>query len=32
MNQFSRDIGILTGDVPYESVVATQLSHLWKPS
>src|SRR6187401_2359577 len=32
MNQFSRDIGILKGDVPYESVVATQLSHLWKPS
>jgi NitT/TauT family transport system substrate-binding protein len=30
MNQFSRDIGILEGDVPYESIVATQFSHLWK--
>ena len=30
MNQFSRDVGILKGDVPYETVVATQLSHLWK--
>jgi ABC-type nitrate/sulfonate/bicarbonate transport system substrate-binding protein len=32
MNQFSRDIGILKGDVRYESVVATQFSHLWTPS
>jgi NitT/TauT family transport system substrate-binding protein len=32
MNQFSRDVGILTGDVPYERVVATQFSHLWKQS
>jgi NitT/TauT family transport system substrate-binding protein len=30
MNQFSRDIGILTGEVPYESVVATQVTELWK--
>jgi NitT/TauT family transport system substrate-binding protein len=30
MNQFSRDIGILEGDVPYESIVATEFSHLWK--
>jgi ABC-type nitrate/sulfonate/bicarbonate transport system substrate-binding protein len=30
MNQFSRDVGILAGDVPYESVVATQFSQLWK--
>jgi NitT/TauT family transport system substrate-binding protein len=30
MNQFSRDVGILAGDVPYEGVVATQFSHLWK--
>ena len=30
MNQFSRDVGILKGDVPYERVVATQFSHLWK--
>jgi ABC-type nitrate/sulfonate/bicarbonate transport system substrate-binding protein len=30
MNQFCRDVGILTGDVPYERIVATQFSHLWK--
>src|SRR5882724_8778005 len=30
MNQFSRDVGILAGDVPYENIVATQFSHLWK--
>jgi hypothetical protein len=30
MNQFSRDIGILGGDVPYENVVATQFCDLWK--
>src|SRR5215467_14289642 len=30
MNQFSRDVGILSGDVPYEDIVATQFSHLWK--
>jgi len=30
MNQFSRDIGILKGDVPYEAVVATQFAPLWK--
>jgi NitT/TauT family transport system substrate-binding protein len=30
MNQFCRDIGILTGDVPYESIVATQFSQFWK--
>jgi NitT/TauT family transport system substrate-binding protein len=30
MNQFCRDVGILTGDVPYEKVVATQLSRFWK--
>ena len=29
MNRFSRDVGILKGDVPYERVVATQFSHLW---
>src|SRR6266508_4563576 len=29
MNQFSRDVGILSGDVPYEGVVAKQFSHLW---
>jgi NitT/TauT family transport system substrate-binding protein len=31
MNQFSRDVGILKGDVPYEAVVATQVANLWKP-
>jgi ABC-type nitrate/sulfonate/bicarbonate transport system substrate-binding protein len=30
MNQFCRDVGILTGDIPYESIVATQFSQLWK--
>jgi len=30
MNQFCRDVGILTGDVPYENVVATQFSKFWK--
>jgi ABC-type nitrate/sulfonate/bicarbonate transport system substrate-binding protein len=30
MNQFCRDVGILTGDIPYENIVATQFSHLWK--
>ena len=30
MNQFSRDVGILTGDVAYEDIVATQFSHLWR--
>ncbi len=29
MNQFARDIGLLTEDVPYEHVVATQFSSLW---
>jgi ABC-type nitrate/sulfonate/bicarbonate transport system substrate-binding protein len=31
MNQFSRDMGILNGDVPYENIVATQISKYWKP-
>ena len=30
MNQFSRDVGILTGDVAYEDIVATQFAQLWK--
>src|SRR5262249_30099712 len=29
MNKFSRDVGILSGDVAYEDVVATQFAHLW---
>ena len=32
MNRFSRDAGILTGDVAYEEIVATQVSKLWKPA
>jgi NitT/TauT family transport system substrate-binding protein len=30
MNQFARDIGILTGDVPYEKIVATRFADLWR--
>jgi NitT/TauT family transport system substrate-binding protein len=30
MNQFARDAGVLKGDVPYDQVVATQFSALWK--
>ena len=30
MNQFTRDIGILEGQIPYEKVVATRFSALWK--
>jgi NitT/TauT family transport system substrate-binding protein len=30
MNQFSRDVGILSGDVVYEDIVATQFAPLWK--
>jgi NitT/TauT family transport system substrate-binding protein len=30
MNRFSRDVGILGADAPYESVVATQFAPLWK--
>jgi ABC-type nitrate/sulfonate/bicarbonate transport system substrate-binding protein len=29
MNQFARDLGLLSGLVPYEKVVATQFSSLW---
>jgi NitT/TauT family transport system substrate-binding protein len=29
MNRFARDVGILSGDVPYEKVVATQFRSLW---
>jgi NitT/TauT family transport system substrate-binding protein len=29
MNQFGRDLGIITGHVPYEKVVATQFRKLW---
>ena len=30
MNRFAQDIGLLSAPVPYEQVVATQLTHLWK--
>jgi ABC-type nitrate/sulfonate/bicarbonate transport system substrate-binding protein len=30
MNRFSRDVGILTGDVGYDDVVATQFAQYWK--
>ena len=29
LNQFSRDIGRLSGDAAYEQVVATRFAHLW---
>ncbi len=31
MNQFARGLGLMTGDVPYEKVVAMQFHSLWKP-
>ncbi len=30
MNRFAKEIGILSGPVPYDQVVATRFSHLWK--
>jgi hypothetical protein len=30
MNLFAQDIGLLSAPVSYESVVATQFSHLWE--
>jgi ABC-type nitrate/sulfonate/bicarbonate transport system substrate-binding protein len=30
MKQFARDVGILEGDPPYDAIVATQFSDLWK--
>jgi NitT/TauT family transport system substrate-binding protein len=30
MNRFARDLGILSGDPPYEKVVATQFADLWR--
>jgi NitT/TauT family transport system substrate-binding protein len=30
MNRFAQKIGLLSKSVPYEQVVATQFSHLWK--
>ena len=31
MNGFSRDAGILSGDVAYDDIVATRFSRFWKP-
>ena len=30
MNRFAQDIGLLSAPVPYNQVVATQFSHLWR--
>ena len=30
VNRFAQDIGLLSADVPYEAVVATQFSELWR--
>ena len=30
MNRFARGLGLLTGDVPYEQIVAAQFKNLWK--
>jgi ABC-type nitrate/sulfonate/bicarbonate transport system substrate-binding protein len=30
VNKFARDMGILHSDVPYDQIVATQFSNLWK--
>lgn len=30
MNRFAQDIGLLSDPVPYERVVATEFSHLWR--
>jgi NitT/TauT family transport system substrate-binding protein len=30
MNQFTRELGLLTADVPYEKIVAAQFRQLWK--
>ena len=29
VNRFARDVGLLSGPVPYEDVVATPFVHLW---
>ncbi len=29
LNEFSRDVGLLSGDVAYEQVVATRFAHIW---
>jgi hypothetical protein len=30
MNRFAQDIGLLSARVPYDQVVATQFTHLWR--
>ena len=30
MNQFTRDLGILEGDVPYDKIVAARFAELWR--
>jgi NitT/TauT family transport system substrate-binding protein len=30
MSAFTRDLGVLKGDVPYDRIVATQFRHLWR--
>jgi ABC-type nitrate/sulfonate/bicarbonate transport system substrate-binding protein len=30
MNRFAQDVGLLSGPVPYDQVVATRFRHLWK--
>jgi hypothetical protein len=30
MNRFAQDMGLLSGPVPYDQVVATRFRHLWK--
>jgi len=30
MNRFAQDVGLLSGPVPYEQVVAAGFRHLWK--
>lgn len=32
LNEFARDIGLLSGDVAYEQVVATRFAHIWSES
>jgi len=29
MNRFTRDLGLIAGDIPYEKIVATQFEELW---
>jgi len=31
VNAFARDMGLLSGDVPYDRIVATQFRYLWPP-